>query len=194
MQFTKTDIPGLIVAEPKVWNDERGYFFESYNERKFNEEVFALTGQRYDFVQDNQAHSKMKGIIRGLHFQTGDAAQAKLVRVLQGSILDVAVDIRSGSPTYGKVFSVELSAENKKQLLVPRGFAHGYSVLSDTAEVLYKCDNFYDGAAEGGINPLDATLAINWGVAVDLNLIKERDRLFPSFENCNAGFIYQPQI
>jgi dTDP-4-dehydrorhamnose 3,5-epimerase len=190
MQFTKTDIPGLLVIEPAVWEDARGHFFESFNEKKLNEAIAEHTDHAYHFVQDNQAFSKTKGIVRGLHLQRGDAAQAKLVRVLQGAIMDVAVDVRIDSPTYGKIFAIELSAENRRQLLVPRGFAHGYAVLTDTAEVFYKCDNYYNAAAEGGITPLDTTLAINWGVTIDTNLIKERDLQFPAFSNFIPDYPY----
>ncbi|MEI9955454.1 MAG: dTDP-4-dehydrorhamnose 3,5-epimerase [Ferruginibacter sp.] len=137
MPFIKTDFPDLLVFEPKIFEDSRGYFFESYNEN-----VFSAEGITIKFVQDNQAQSSY-GVLRGLHYQLAPYAQTKLIRVLSGSILDIAVDIRKGSPTYGKVFSIELSAANKKQLLVPKGFAHGYSVISETAEVFYKCDEFY---------------------------------------------------
>lgn len=145
MPFTETGIPDLLVYEPRVFNDNRGYFFESYSEQAFLQQ-----GLQLKFVQDNQARSTY-GVLRGLHYQQEPHAQTKLVRVLEGRIIDVAVDIRKGSPTYGKVFTIELSAENKKQLLVPKGFAHGYSVLSETAEVMYKVDNFYHKASEGGI-------------------------------------------
>src|SRR5438128_1756753 len=137
MPFIKTDLPGLLVFEPKIFEDSRGYFFESYNEKTFAAENVAIR-----FVQDNQAQSSY-GVIRGLHYQLDPYAQTKLIRVLSGSILDVAVDLRKGSPSYGKAFVVELSAANRKQLLVPKGFAHGYSVTSETAEVFYKCDAFY---------------------------------------------------
>ena len=137
MPFTTTQIPGLLIFEPQVHGDSRGYFFESYNEN-----TFQAQGLNFRWVQDNQS-SSCYGVIRGLHFQTPPNAQTKLIRVLRGSILDVVVDIRKGSPSYGQVFSIELSSENKKQLLVPRGFAHGFSVLSEQAEVLYKCDSLY---------------------------------------------------
>ncbi|MBS1509824.1 MAG: dTDP-4-dehydrorhamnose 3,5-epimerase [Bacteroidetes bacterium] len=184
MPFIETDIPGLMVYEPKVFEDSRGYFFESYNANSF-----AVAGVTITFVQDNQAQSSY-GVIRGLHYQLNPNAQTKLVRVLHGSILDVAVDIRKGSPTYGKVFTVELSAENKKQLLVPQGFAHGYSVLSEKAEVFYKCDNFYHKASEGGIMFNDPVLNIDWRIPADKAVISDKDMLHPSFENCVTNFVF----
>ena len=165
MPFIKTDIPDLLVYEPKVFEDSRGYFFESYNQN-----TFFADGADMKFVQDNQAKS-CYGVIRGLHYQHEPHAQTKLVRALQGTILDVAVDIRKGSPTFGKVFSIELSAENKKQLLVPKGFAHGYSVLSETAEVMYKCDAFYHKESEGGIIFNDSKLNIDWKVPADKAIV-----------------------
>jgi dTDP-4-dehydrorhamnose 3,5-epimerase len=184
MPFIKTDIPNLLVFEPKVFEDARGYFFESYNANTFSAE-----GVDIKFVQDNQAKSSY-GVLRGLHYQLNPHAQTKLVRVLQGSILDVAVDIRKGSPTYGKVFSIELSAQNKKQLLVPQGFAHGYSVLSETAEVMYKCDNFYSKESEGGILYNDPTLNIDWQIPLDKAIVSEKDIVLPSFENCVHNFTF----
>jgi dTDP-4-dehydrorhamnose 3,5-epimerase len=145
MPFIKTDFPGLIVFEPKVFGDHRGYFYESYNAKSFKE-----GGINADFVQDNQARSTY-GVLRGLHYQLGEHAQAKLVRVIEGTVLDVVVDLREGSPTYGKSYGIELSAENKRQLFVPRGFAHGYVVLSETAEFFYKCDNFYNKEVKGDL-------------------------------------------
>jgi len=184
MPFITTDISGLLVFEPKVFIDQRGYFFESYNEK-----TFADDGLSIRFVQDNQARSTY-GVIRGLHYQLNPYAQSKLVRVLSGAILDVAVDIRKGSPTFGKVFSIELTAENKKQLFVPQGFAHGYSVLSETAEVFYKCDHYYHKEAEGGIRFDDATLAIDWKIPGTKKLISEKDLFQPLFAEHNSNFIY----
>ncbi|MGZ8539710.1 MAG: dTDP-4-dehydrorhamnose 3,5-epimerase, partial [Chitinophagaceae bacterium] len=158
MPFIPTKIPGLRVFEPKVFADSRGYFFESYNANIFRQEGIDIV-----FVQDNQSSSAY-GVIRGLHYQLNPNAQTKLVRVLSGSILDVAVDMRKGSPTFGKSFTVELSAENKKQLFVPKGFAHGFSVLSEKAEVLYKCDGFYNKESEGGIRFDDPSLNIDWKI------------------------------
>lgn len=173
MPFLPTPIPGLIVFEPRIFHDERGYFFESYNQRTWEE-----AGIRMDFVQDNQARST-RGVLRGLHYQVGEMAQAKLVRVLEGEVLDVAVDIREDSPTYGQWYSIRLSAENKRQLLVPRGFAHGYVVLSETAEFFYKCDNFYSKAHEGGIRHDDPTLAIDWEFSPSEVIVAAKDSVLP---------------
>lgn len=185
MPIIKTPFPGLLIFEPAVFEDSRGYFFESYNEQ-----VFSAAGIEIRFVQDNQARSSF-GVIRGLHYQLNPYAQTKLVRVLSGKILDVAVDIRKGSPTYGKVFSLELSAENKKQLLVPKGFAHGYSVLSETAEVFYKCDVFYNKDSEGGIAYNDPSLQIDWKVSDGHAVISGKDRLYPGMANCNNNFVFE---
>jgi len=175
MKIELTKIKDLVVIEPRVFFDERGYFFESYNEEKFKE-----NGLDYHFIQDNQAASKY-GVIRGLHFQKSPFAQAKLVRVLFGKILDVAVDLRKTSPTYGEVFSIELSDENKKQLLIPRGFAHGYSVLSSEATVEYKCDNFYMPSHDGGILFNDTDLNIDWKIVKGMEIISEKDKKNISF-------------
>ncbi len=176
MPFFETGIADLVLFEPTIWEDDRGYFFESFNDRTFRE-----FGIRTHFVQDNQARS-VKGVLRGLHYQIEPFAQAKLVRVLQGAVLDVAVDIRPDSPTYGRHFSVELSAENKRQLFVPRGFAHGYIVLSETAEFFYKCDNFYSKAHEGGIIYNDPQLGIDWQLSEAEILLSEKDRVLPHFQ------------
>lgn len=186
MPFTKTHIPDLLIFEPRVFEDARGYFFESYNANTFSAE-----GVEIKFVQDNQAKSSY-GVIRGLHYQQAPYAQTKLVRVLSGAILDVAVDIRKGSPTYGLSFAIELSAENKKQLLVPKGFAHGYSVISETAEVMYKCDEFYNKASEGGIIYNDSRLNIDWQVPADKAIISEKDIILPGIDNCVNNFEYNP--
>ncbi len=184
MPFTPTEFPGLFIYEPKVFNDDRGYFFESYNENAFRENDLTI-----NFVQDNQARSTY-GVIRGLHFQKPPFAQTKLVRTLEGNILDVVVDIRKNSPMYGKAFTIELSAENKKQLLVPKGFAHGYAVLSETAEVMYKCDQFYNKQSEGGLVYNDAALAIDWMIPADKAIVAERDLQHPGIENCISEFIF----
>lgn len=181
MAFIKTEIEGVVIFEPQVFGDERGYFFESYNSA-----VFALGGVDAKFVQDNQSSSKY-GVIRGLHFQTGEYAQAKLVRALSGVILDVAVDIRKGSSTYGKHVCVELSSENKRQLFVPRGLAHGFSVLSAEAVVMYKCDNVYNKASEGGILYNDKTLNINWGIPEGKEIISSKDLLLKDFNEYSQG-------
>lgn len=173
--FKTTHIKDLIVFEPRVWEDERGYFFESYNEKTFEN-----AGIHTRFVQDNQARS-VKGVLRGLHYQTGEYAQAKLVRVIEGEVLDVVVDLREGSKTYGEWYSIRLSAANKKQLFVPRGFAHGYVVLSETAEFAYKCDNFYSKAHEGGIIYNDPTLNIDWEMEGSEFIVSDKDLALPKF-------------
>lgn len=170
MKITKTLIDGLVVIEPRAFEDSRGFFFESYNKK-----TWQAAGLNYDFVQDNVSWSK-KGVLRGLHMQVGDAAQAKLVSVMQGTVLDVAVDLRKGSPTFKKHVAIELSFENKKQFLIPRGFAHGFVVLSESAVFSYKCDNGYDPKAECGILYNDPELAIDWGVAESGIIVGEKDR------------------
>lgn len=177
MPFSTTPIQDLIVYEPTVWDDPRGYFFESYNKQTFSGQ-----GITAEFVQDNEARSTF-GILRGLHYQTGQYAQAKLVRVVEGEVLDVAVDIRPESQTYGQWYSIRLSAENKRQLYVPRGFAHGYVVLSPTAVFCYKCDNFYSRDHEGGIRFDDPTLGIDWQIEHADVLLSEKDTLQPAFGN-----------
>ena len=184
MNFSTCHIEGLLVIEPKVFEDSRGYFFES-----FNQSLFAQHGINCAFVQDNQSKSSY-GVVRGLHYQLNPHAQAKLVRVLDGKILDVAVDIRKGSPTYGQHFTVELSSDNKKQLWLPPGFAHGFSVLSETAVVLYKCDQFYNKPAEGGIRFDDPELNIDWKVPHDKAVISEKDQQLPFFKDLITNFQY----
>ena len=184
MPFLKTPFSGLLIFEPKVFEDNRGYFFESYNQNVFTEE-----GLEINFIQDNQASSSY-GIIRGLHFQMDPFAQTKLIRVLRGSILDVAVDIRKNSPTYGEAYTIELSAENHKQLLVPKGFAHGYSVISEAAEVFYKCDAFYHKESEGGIAWNDPALNINWQIPSVSVTVSDKDSNYPFLENCNHNFVF----
>lgn len=185
MPFQETDIPGLLVFEPKVFEDSRGYFFESYNENIFRQEGIDIR-----WVQDNQSSSEY-GVIRGLHYQLPPFAQSKLIRVLKGKILDIAVDIRKGSPTYGKVFTLKLSAKNKKQLFIPAGFAHGFSVLSKEAEVLYKCDRFYNKETEAGIIYNDAELNIDWEIPVKDSIVSEKDKVLPTLAQCNNSFIFQ---
>jgi len=182
MPFIKTQFPGLLIFEPKVFEDNRGYFYESYNRKVFSEE-----GLKINFVQDNQASSSY-GVIRGLHFQKDPFAQTKLIRVLSGNIIDAVVDIRKGSPTYGKAFTIELSAENKKQLLVPKGFAHGYSVISPTAEVFYKCDEFYHKESEGGIAWNDPLLSIDWQVPPRKSIVSDKDQRLPLLELVTPHF------
>lgn len=185
MPLITTEIPDLLIFEPKIFTDSRGYFFESYNEKIFEEQ-----GINIRFVQDNQSSSSY-GVIRGLHYQLNPYAQTKLIRVLSGRILDVAVDMRKGSPTFGKHFDLELSAENKKQLLVPKGFAHGFSVLSDTAEVLYKCDEFYNKNSEGGIRFDDPALNINWQIPADKAIISDKDKILPVLADCKTNFSFE---
>ncbi|RXG12930.1 dTDP-4-dehydrorhamnose 3,5-epimerase [Leeuwenhoekiella aestuarii] len=170
MQTTETALKGCFILEPRVFEDERGYFFESFNRDSFEQAI----GYPVNFVQDNQSYSQY-GVVRGIHFQQGAYAQAKLVRVIAGTVLDVAVDLRKESPTYGQYIAVELSAENKKQLFVPRGFGHGFSVLSKTAVFAYKCDNFYHKASEGGIRYDDPTLNIDWQLPNDHIQVSEKD-------------------
>ena len=182
MPFYKTEIDGLLVVEPKVFEDSRGYFFEAYNQSAFGENGIAC-----QFLQDNQSKSSY-GVIRGLHYQLNPYAQAKLVRVLEGTIYDIAVDIRKGSPTYGRYYGLELSAENKKQLFIPAGFAHGFSVLSETAIVLYKCDALYNKQSEGGIRFDDADLNIDWKLDLSKATVSEKDLQLPSFKEAVSNF------
>lgn len=183
MKVIETPIKDLLVIQPQVFNDSRGYFFESFNQKKFNE----LTHTNTQFVQDNQAFSTY-GVLRGLHYQLNPFSQAKLVSVLHGKVLDVAVDLRKGSITYGQHFSIELSDENKTQLLVPRGFAHGYVVLSETAHFFYKCDNFYSKENEGGIAFNDESLNIDWQIDLSKAIISDKDLILPCFTDAKNNF------
>lgn len=187
MPFMQTGLPGLIVVEPRIFEDSRGYFFEAYNETQFSSE-----GIKVSFVQDNQSRSYY-GVIRGLHYQKPPYAQSKLVRVLTGAILDVAVDIRKGSPGYGKSFIIELSSANRKQLFIPAGFAHGFSVISETAEVMYKCDTYYHKQSEGGIAYNDPDLHIDWSIPAGKSLISEKDAGLPLFRDNAGDFNYDQQ-
>ena len=182
MKIELTGFEGLLVLTPAVYSDERGFFFESYNADRFEQ-----AGLKHQWVQDNQSFSQ-KGVIRGLHFQKPPHAQAKLVRVLSGRILDVVVDLRSEQPTYGKVFAIELTAENKMQLLIPRGFAHGFSVLSETADVMYKCDGVYNKSSELGIKYSDPVLKIDWQVNESEATVSEKDLQLPGFTGLETGF------
>lgn len=182
MKVETTGFEGLIVITPSVFSDERGYFFESYNR-----DTQLKAGLDFQWVQDNQSHSK-HGVIRGLHFQKAPFAQTKLVRALQGEILDVVVDLRKGEPTYGKSFSVILTAENKKQLLVPKGFAHGFSVLSDSADVMYKCDALYNKQSESGLIFNDPSLQIDWRLSAAEMIVSEKDLVLPTFDSIDANF------
>ncbi|HLV24124.1 MAG TPA: dTDP-4-dehydrorhamnose 3,5-epimerase [Moheibacter sp.] len=171
MKITETKLKGCFLIEPLVFEDARGYFFESYHQDKFLQN----TGINMTFVQDNESKSKY-GVVRGLHMQRGDFAQAKLVRTLKGSILDVAVDVRKDSPTFGQHFSIELNEDNKKQLFIPAGFLHGFSVLSEKAVVYYKCNAVYDKSSEDGVNPLDAELNIDWKIPAEKMILSEKDQ------------------
>ena len=182
MPFIPTKIKDVVIFEPRIFTDDRGYFFETYNEKLFND-----NGITAKFVQDNQSKSSY-GVIRGLHFQKGEHAQAKLVRVLQGSVLDVAVDLRAGSETYGKYVAVELSDVNNLPLFIPRGFAHGFSVLSRTAVFAYKCDNLYCKESEGGIDCNDPDLGIDWQIPVEDRVLSEKDKLHPLFKDFKTCF------
>lgn len=185
MPFTTTETPGIVIFEPAVFEDSRGYFFEAYNENTFHQQ-----GIDQRFVQDNQSLSSY-GVIRGLHYQLPPYAQSKLVRVLAGTILDAVVDLRKGSPSFGKSFVIELSAENNLQLLIPKGFAHGFSVLSDKAVVLYKCDCLYNKASDAGIRYDDPDLKIDWRVPADKAIVSEKDRQLPLFAECRNEFVYE---
>lgn len=178
MEIIKTAIPEVKIIAPRVFKDERGYFFESFNKKQFTE----LVGD-YDFVQDNQSQST-RGVLRGLHYQIGERAQAKLVQVLLGEVLDVAVDIRKGSPTFGEHVATVLSSENKHQMLVPRGFAHGFLVLSDIAIFSYKCDNYYDASSERGIIFNDPALQLKWGDQ-ETFILSEKDKMLPLLQDAD---------
>lgn len=177
MKVTETKLKGCFILEPAKYGDSRGYFMESFNEKTFNE----LTGTNTHFVQDNQSYST-RGVLRGLHAQAGEHAQAKLVRVLQGEVIDVAVDVRSNSDTFGQYVAVNLSADNNLQLFVPRGFLHGFVVLSGAATFFYKCDNFYHKESECGVHPLDADLAVDWQIPVQEMILSDKDQSAPTFK------------
>lgn len=183
MNIVTTPIEGLFIIEPRVFNDDRGYFYESYNQKAFQDN----TGLDIKFVQDNQARST-KNVLRGLHFQNAPTPQTKLIRALDGVIWDVVVDLRNGSKTYGQWYGVELSSENKRQFFIPKGFAHGYSVLSETAEVFYKCDDFYNKAAEGGVRYNDPTLNIDWKIDLADAIVSEKDLAQPLLKDVKANF------
>lgn len=183
MQVTKTDIDGVIILDPTVHGDRRGYFAETWLERDFDR----IIGATVHWVQENQSRS-CRGVVRGLHFQRPPFAQAKLVRVVEGRVLDVALDIRSGSPTYGRWTAVELSADNMRQLYIPRGMAHGFSVLSEHATFIYKCDNYYAPEAEGGIRHDDPSLAIDWQIEPAEAILSPKDLLHPSFTDFTTPF------
>lgn len=185
MELITTSIPEVVILKPRVFDDARGYFFESYSRRDFSR----LTGRDIEFVQDNQSRS-VRGVMRGLHFQRPPFTQAKLVRCVEGAVLDVAVDIRRGSPTYGRHVAVELTADNNLQFFVPRGFAHGFAVLSDTAVFQYKCDNYYAPEADGGISLLDPSLEIDWRIDPATAILSEKDTRHPMLAGFDSPFAY----
>ena len=184
MDVIKTNIEGVVIIEPKIFKDARGYFFESFSKREFDEKV-----AKVDFVQDNESCSSY-GVMRGLHFQRPPFAQAKLVRCVKGSVLDVAVDIRKGSPTYGKHVSCLLTEDNHRQFFIPRGFAHGFAVLSDTAVFQYKCDNYYHPEADGGISIVDPSLGIDWGLALEEAILSDKDKNHPLLKDFDSPFVF----
>ena len=183
MNIIKTEISGLLIIEPRVFEDARGYFFESFSQRDFDEKVQPIV-----FVQDNESKSSY-GVMRGLHFQRPPYTQSKLVRCVKGSVLDVAVDLRKGSPTYGKHVAVELTEENHLQLFIPKGFAHGFSVLSDVAVFQYKCDEFYHPEADGGISILDNSLGIDWRIPNEKVILSEKDTKHPLLKDIDSPFV-----
>lgn len=188
MEVIKTDIEGLVIIEPKVFKDARGYFFESFSQREFEQKV-----RKVNFVQDNESMSSY-GVMRGLHFQRPPYSQSKLVRCVKGRVLDVAVDIRKGSPTYGKHVAVELTEDNHRQFFVPRGFAHGFAVLSETAVFQYKCDNFYAPEADGGISIKDESLGIDWHIPTESALLSEKDLKHLCLKDFDSPFDYNENL
>ena len=182
MEVIKTSIEGVVIIEPRIFKDARGYFYESYSQKEFDEKVRPI-----HFVQDNESKSSY-GVMRGLHFQRPPYTQSKLVRCVRGRVLDVAVDIRKGSPTYGQHVAVELSEENHRQFFIPRGFAHGFAVLSETAVFQYKCDNFYAPQSEGGISILDASLDIDWRIQPEESILSEKDTKHPLLSEFDSPF------
>lgn len=184
MNIIETNFPGLIILEPTVLADSRGYFFESFNQKHFD-----AKGLMYGWVQENESMSN-KGVVRGLHYQLAPFSQTKLVRVVAGAVVDAVVDVRKGSPTFGQKFEILLSAENKKQLLIPKGFAHGFSVLEDHSIFSYKCDAFYNKESERGINPFDTLLNIDWQMAQENAIVSEKDLASPTFDTADLNFQY----
>jgi len=187
MNVIKTNIEGVLILEPKVFNDARGYFFESFSQREFDEKVAPILGHTIRFVQDNESMSSY-GVMRGLHFQRPPFAQSKLVRCVKGAVLDVAVDIRKGSPTFGQHVAVELTEDNHRQFFISKGFAHGFAVLSETAVFQYKCDEFYHPEADGGISIMDQSLGINWKIPTDQALLSEKDTKHQMLANFDSPF------
>lgn len=187
MEVIETAIPGVVIIEPRVFNDSRGYFFESFSQREFDEKIGKILGHTINFVQDNESMSSY-GVMRGLHFQRPPFTQSKLVRCVKGAVLDVAVDIRKGSPTYGQHVAVELTEDNHRQYFVPRGFAHGFAVLSETAIFQYKCDNFYAPQADGGISILDQSIGIDWRIPTDKAILSEKDMKHELLKDFDSPF------
>jgi len=186
MEVIQTNIKGVVIIEPRLFKDDRGYFFESYSERDFNKQVGEI-----HFVQDNESKSSY-GVMRGLHFQRPPFTQSKLVRCVKGAVLDVAVDIRKGSPTYGQHVAVELTEDNHRQFFIPRGFAHGFAVLSSEAIFQYKCDNFYHPEADGGISILDTSLGIDWRIPTEHAILSEKDTKHPLLKDFDSPFEFGP--
>ena len=193
MEIIATSISGVYIIEPKVFKDSRGYFFESFSQREFDARVSSLLGQEIRFVQDNESMSSY-GVMRGLHFQRPPFTQSKLVRCVRGSVLDVAVDIRKGSPTYGKHVTVELTEDNHRQFFIPKGFAHGFAVLSETAVFQYKCDEFYHPEADGGISILDESLGIDWKIPTDRAILSEKDTMHSCLKDFDSPFSYDEDL
>lgn len=187
MNIIETSIKDVLIIEPKVFNDTRGYFFESFSQREFDEKVTPILGHSIHFVQDNESMSSY-GVMRGLHFQRPPYTQTKLVRCVKGAVLDVAVDIRKGSPTYGQHVAVELTEDNHRQFLVPRGFAHGFAVLSETAVFQYKCDEFYHPEADGGISITDESLGIDWRIPVEKAILSPKDTAHEKLKDFDSPF------
>lgn len=187
MEIVQTDIKDVLIIEPRVFKDSRGYFFESFSQREFDEKVSPILGHSINFVQDNESMSSY-GVMRGLHFQCPPYTQSKLVRCVRGAVLDVAVDIRKGSPTYGKHVAVELTEDNHRQFFIPRGFAHGFAVLSETAVFQYKCDEFYHPEADGGISIIDDSLGIDWKIPTGNAILSEKDTKHALLKDCITPF------
>ena len=185
MKVIETEIDGVFIIKPTIFEDSRGYFFESYSQKQFEEKIGKI-----NFVQDNESKSSY-GVVRGLHFQQPPYAQSKLVRCVKGDVLDVAVDLRLGSPTFGKYVAVELTEDNHLQLFMPKGFAHGFSVLSDVAVFQYKCDEFYHPEVDGGINLLDEEIGVNWRIGKDKMIVSDKDRIHPMFKDFVTPFRYE---
>ena len=187
MNIIKTAIDGILIIEPRIFEDARGYFFESFSQREFDEKVAPILGHTVTFVQDNESKSSY-GVMRGLHFQRPPFTQSKLVRCVKGAVLDVAVDIRKGSPTYGQHVAVELTEDNHRQFFIPKGFAHGFAVLSETAVFQYKCDEFYHAEADGGISIIDNSLGIDWQIPTDKTILSEKDTKHSLLKDFDSPF------